>query len=148
MSLAATRAYRAGIHSLRSAPIMRASRDELPELLGTAIRGSDWGELRSIVVSMPAGTDARPLFKGLPDDRCPAPHWGYVIKGQIRIIYADREEELRAGDLYYLPPGHTAVVEEDFESVEFSPAAAMEQVLDVVKRNAASTQAAPARTIY
>jgi hypothetical protein len=23
---------------------MRASRDELPELLGAAIRGSDWGE--------------------------------------------------------------------------------------------------------
>src|SRR5437867_116905 len=96
---------------------MRASRDELPELLGAAIRGSDCGDLRSTVVSMPAGTDAKPLFKGIPDDRCPAPHWGYVIKGQIRIIYAEREEVLRTGDLYYLPSGHTAVVEEDFESV-------------------------------
>ena len=75
---------------------MRASRDELPELFGPAIRGADWGDLRTTVVSMPAGTDARPLFKGLPDDRCPAPHWGYVIKGRIRIIYADREEVLRA----------------------------------------------------
>ena len=121
---------------------MRASRHELPELLGAAIRGSDWGDLRSTVVSMPAGTDARPLFKGLPDDRCPAPHWGYVIKGQIRIIYADREEVLRAGDLYYLPPGHTAVVEEDFESVEFSNPVAHEQVLDVIKRNAAIAQTA------
>ena len=119
---------------------MRASRDELPELLGAAIRGSDWGDLRATVVAMPAGTDARPLFKGLPDDRCPAPHWGYVIKGQIRIIYADREEVLRAGDLYYLPPGHTAVVEEDFESVEFSNSVAHEQVLDVIKRNAAIAQ--------
>jgi hypothetical protein len=123
---------------------MRASRDELPELFGAAIRGSDWGDLRSTVVSMPAGTDARPLFKGLPDDRCPAPHWGYVIKGQIRIIYADREEVLRAGDLYYLPSGHTAVVEEDYESVEFSPPAAYEQVLDVIKRNAAKAQTASA----
>jgi hypothetical protein len=69
---------------------------------------------------MPAGTDARPLFKGLPDDRCSAPHWGYVTKGQIRIIYADREEVLRGADLYHLPPGHTAVVEEDYESVESS----------------------------
>ena len=121
---------------------MRASRDELPELLGAAIRGSDWGDLRSAVVSMPAGTDARPLFKGLPDDRCPAPHWGYVIKGQLRVIYADREEVLRTGDLYYLPPGHTAVVEEDFESVEFSNPVAHEQVLDVIKRNAAIAQTA------
>src|SRR5688572_28081248 len=122
---------------------MRASRDELPELLGPAIRGSDWGDLRSTVISMPAGTDARPLFKDLPEDRCPAPHWGYVIKGQIRIIYADRAEVLRDGDLYYLPPDHTGVVEEDFESVEFSPPAAHEQVLDVIKRNAASALAAP-----
>ena len=123
---------------------MRASRDELPELLGAAIRGSDWGDLRATVVSMPAGTDARPLFKGLPDDRCPAPHWGYVIKGQLRVIYADREEVLRTGDLYYLPPGHTAVVEEDFESVEFSNPVAHEQVLDVIKRNAAIAQTASA----
>ena len=121
---------------------MRASRDELPELLGAAIRGSDWGDLRSAFVSMPAGTDARPLFKGLPDDRCPAPHWGYVIKGQLRVIYADREEVLRAGDLYYLPPGHAAIVEEEFEAVEFSNPVAHEQVLDVVRRNAAMAQTA------
>src|SRR6201993_2595034 len=121
---------------------MRASRDELPELLGVAIRGCDWGDLRATGVSMPGGTDARPLFKGLPDDRCPAPHWGYVIKGQIRIIYAERDEVLRTGDLYYLPSGHTAIVEEDFESVEFSAPAAHEQVLDVIKRNAAMAQTA------
>jgi hypothetical protein len=121
---------------------MRASRDELPELLGAAIRGGDWGDLRSAIVALPAGTDATPLFKGLPDDRCPAPHWGYVIKGQLRVIYADHQEVLRAGDLYYLPSGHTAVVEEDYEAAEFSPPAAHEQVLDVIKRNAAMAQTA------
>ena len=26
--------------------------------------------------------DATPFMKGLPDDRCRCPHWGYVIKGQ------------------------------------------------------------------
>jgi hypothetical protein len=116
---------------------MRASRDELPELLGAAIRGSDWGDLRSAFVALPTGTDVTPLVKGLPDDRCSAPHWGYVIKGQVRVIYADHQEVLRAGDLYYLPSGHTAIVEEDYEAVEFSPPAAHEQVLDVIKRNAA-----------
>jgi len=119
---------------------MRASSDELPELLGPAIRGSDWGDLRSAIVALPAGTDVAPLMKGLPNDSCPCPHWGYVIKGQLRVIYADREEVIRAGDLYYMPPGHTAVVEEDYEAVEFSPPAGHEQVLDVVKRNAASSQ--------
>ncbi len=48
------------------------------------------------------------------------------------------------GDLYYLPPGHTGVVEEDFECIEFSPPAAHEQVLDVVKRNATMAQTASA----
>jgi hypothetical protein len=44
---------------------------------------------------------------------------GLCHQSQIRIVYSDREEVLRTGDLYYLPSGHTAIVEEDFESVEF-----------------------------
>ncbi len=121
---------------------MRASRDELPELLGAAIRGTDWGDLRSAIVSLPAGTDVAPLLKGLPDDLCPCPHWGYVVKGRLRVIYAHRQEVLRAGDVYYMPPGHSAVVEEDYEGIEFSPSAGHEQVLDVIKRNAAMAQTA------
>ena len=27
--------------------------------------------------------DATPLMKGLPDDRCQCPHWGYVIAGRV-----------------------------------------------------------------
>jgi hypothetical protein len=27
--------------------------------------------------------DATPFMKGLPDDRCQCPHWGYVIKGKM-----------------------------------------------------------------
>jgi hypothetical protein len=46
------------------------------------------------------------------------------------------EAVLDAGDLYFQPPGHTAIVDEDYEAVEFSPPAAHEQVLDVIKRNA------------
>jgi EutQ-like cupin domain len=123
---------------------MRASRDELPELMGATIRASDWGEMRLIAMSLPAGTDLGPLLKGLPNDLCPCPHWGYVIKGQMRVSYTDKEETIRAGDLFYLPPGHTGVVEADFEAVEFSPPAAHDPVLDVVRRNAAVAQAAPA----
>jgi len=56
----------------------------------------------------------------------------------MRVTYADREEVVRAGDLYYLPPGHTGLVEEDFECVEFSRPAEHEPVFDVVKQNAAA----------
>jgi hypothetical protein len=123
---------------------MRASRNELPQVLGDAARATDWGDLRAIALSFPAGTDLAPLLKGLPNDLCSCPHWGYVIKGRMRVSYAESQEVLRAGDLYYLPPGHTGVVEEDFECIEFSPPAANEQVLDIVKRNAAMAQPAPA----
>ena len=33
--------------------------------------------------------DATPFMKGLPDDRCQCPHWGYVIKGKMTARYAD-----------------------------------------------------------
>jgi hypothetical protein len=123
---------------------MRASRDELAELMGAAIRAADWGDLRAIALSLPAGTDLAPLLKGLPDDLCSCPHWGYVVKGRMRVSSTNGDEDLRAGDLYFLPPGHTGVVEEDFECIEFSPPAAHEQVLDVVKRNAATVQTSSA----
>ena len=29
-----------------------------------------------------ADADIAPLFRGLPDDRCQCPHWGYVVKGK------------------------------------------------------------------
>ncbi len=31
------------------------------------------------------------------------------------------EEEVTAGDVYYFPPNHTAVIKEDIAMVEFSP---------------------------
>ena len=39
----------------------------------------------SCLISVPAGTDFGPLLKGLPNDRCPCPHWGYVLKGRLRV---------------------------------------------------------------
>lgn len=67
-----------------------------------------------------AGMDATDLFKGLPDDACQAEHWGYLFKGLLKIKYADREELIRPGQAYYLPPGHVPVVLEDAELIEFS----------------------------
>jgi hypothetical protein len=71
--------------------------------------------------TFPAGLDTAPIFKGLPDDRCQCPHWGYVLKGRMRIRYPDREEVIEAGDAYYLEPGHLPLIEEDTEVLEFSP---------------------------
>ena len=85
--------------------------------------------------TLPAGLDCAPLFKGLPDDLCQSPHWGYVLKGRIRVKYADREEIINTGDVYYLPPGHVPVIEEDSELVEFSPKDEYQKTMEVAMRN-------------
>ena len=73
-----------------------------------------------MIISLPAGTDLAPALKGLPNDLCPCPHWGYILTGRIRVTYAYSVEILKAGDLFYLPPGHTPLGEEDVEFIEFS----------------------------
>jgi hypothetical protein len=82
--------------------------------------------------------DATPLFKGLPDDRCQSPHWGYVIAGRITFKYADRDEVYEAGDAYYAPPGHIPVIAAGTEVVEFSPTDAYRATMAVAEKNLAA----------
>ena len=69
-----------------------------------------------------AGADATEVFKGLPDDACQSPHWGYVLSGAMKVKVKGGVEDYRAGEAYYLAPGHVPFFEEDCELVEFSPA--------------------------
>src|SRR5438046_1946192 len=86
--------------------------------------------------------DTTPLFKGLPDDRCQSPHWGYVVSGKITFRFADRDEIYETGDAYYAPPGHIPLIEAGSEIVEFSPADAYAQTMSVVEQNLAALQSA------
>ena len=86
--------------------------------------------------------DATPLFRGLPDDRCQSPHWGYVVSGRVTFRFADRDEVYKAGDAYYAPPGHVPVIEAGTEIIEFSPTGAYEETMAVVAQNLASLQEA------
>jgi hypothetical protein len=90
--------------------------------------------------SFKADMDPAPFFKGLPDDRCQCPHWGYVVKGKITFRFADREETYEAGDAYYAPPGHTPVVFEGNEIVEFSPTDELAKTMEVLNRNMAAME--------
>lgn len=81
-----------------------------------------WGGMTVDINNAPAGTDFTPLLKGLEDDLCQVPHWGYVVKGSIRIIFGDGSEAVfKEGEAFYMKAGHTGVVLEDLLLVSFSP---------------------------
>ena len=90
-----------------------------------------------------ANGDLADLFRGLPDDRCQLPRWGYVIEGRVAFRLADREETYEAGDAYYVPPGHTPVHYAGGEVVEFSPTDALGREMPVVIGNLRAAGTAP-----
>jgi hypothetical protein len=86
--------------------------------------------------------DATPLLKGLPDDRCQCPHWGYVINGRITFRFADHEEVVEAGDAFYLSPGHVPVSHEPgTEIVQFSPTDQLRETEAAMMKNMEAMQA-------
>lgn len=122
---------------------MRGSQKDLPLAFdGDGVRSQqiEWGEMNVALESFPAGLDTAPIFKGLPDDRCQCPHWGYVLTGRMRIRYADHDEVISAGDAYYLAPGHLPFFEENTQVIEFSPRGEYQQTMEVAARNIAAMQ--------
>lgn len=101
-------------------------------------RQSNLGNMDVTYSELPKGTDFSPLLKGLPNDSCRCPHWGYILQGAFRIIYDNGSEDLlEAGDVYYVPAGHTAIVEEDMKCIMFSPDKDHGEVLDHAMKNMA-----------
>jgi hypothetical protein len=102
------------------------SQDQVPiefEADVAQTRAIEHGGMTIAFERLSAGVETAPLFKGLPDDACQSPHWGYLISGRLRVLATDgSEEDIAAGQAYYLPAGHNVVVEEDALVLEFSPA--------------------------
>jgi hypothetical protein len=105
---------------------------DLPVIEGRYVELDDW---TVAFETFPNGSDPAPLFKGLPDDRCQCPHWGYVVRGELRVDYPDHSETLRAGDAYYMRPGHLTVLTDGTEVVEFSPTIELQKTMAVVGAN-------------
>ena len=83
---------------------------------------SGYGTMSGEYFSLGAGTDIAHLLQGLQDDRCQAPHWGYLLQGELHVSYTDgHEETVRGGDLFHWPPGHSVRAGADSEVVLFSP---------------------------
>jgi hypothetical protein len=93
-------------------------------------------------VSFREDIDATPLLKGLPDDRCQCPHWGYLTKGRVTFRYGDRDEVFEAGDAFYTPPGHIPVQHAPgSEMVLFSPAEELKATDEAMMKNMQAMQA-------
>ena len=65
---------------------------------GVDFRTKPLGELTLSWVKLDEGVDLSGATVGLPDDLCPCPHWGYVIKGMVRM-----KTNGMARDLSFLP---------------------------------------------
>ena len=90
-----------------------------------------FGAIGGEYFSLAAGTDIAPLLEGLAHDACQAPHWGYVISGELVVDYTDgTEDACSGGDIFYWPPGHSVRVDGDAEVILFSPQTEHTQVLD------------------
>ena len=117
----------------------------------TATQGGDYGpvvdrneELEGYRISFTTfkeDVDGTPLLKGLPDDRCQCPHWGYVLAGSLTFRFPDRDEVFEAGDAFYTPPGHVPVRHEPgTEIVMFSPAHELRETEAVMMKNMQAMQ--------
>jgi hypothetical protein len=100
---------------------------------------SGFGKFVGEYFSLKAGTDITPLLKGLEDDLCQAPHWGYMIQGEVVVTYkGGASETVNGGELFHWPPGHTVRVEQDAELVFFSPQHEHVQVVEHLSKQLAS----------
>lgn len=121
---------------------MRLNKEDMPVVMegpGTKLCAKEgFGKMTAGYNVMPKGTDFTPLLQGLKNDSCHCPHWGYVLEGAMKVIYDDgKEETIKKGDVYYLPAGHTAIVQEDIRLVDFNPAHEFKEVMEHVGKKMA-----------
>jgi len=128
---------------LKEAIMPCAGRDDLPEqeiAPGYSSRFADWGGMTVGFEFAPAGMDATTMLDGLPDGRCQARHWGFLISGRVVVDYGDRQEEIVGGQAYFIEAGHRISFPEDSEAVEFTPTTELERTFEVLRRNAAAAR--------
>jgi hypothetical protein len=122
---------------------MRGSREDLPATMESdqvIVQEAEWADIHVGFETYNEEFDLAPLPRGLPDDMCQCPHYGYVLKGRMRVRYADREEVFEAGDAYYIGPGHSPIMEAGTEIVEFSPQDEYRKTMEVAEGNLAAMQ--------
>ncbi|HXH83039.1 MAG TPA: hypothetical protein VNN07_08940 [Candidatus Tectomicrobia bacterium] len=112
--------------------MVKLRREDVPVAIednGVELRMRPEGGMTVAFVRLPRGANLQPALRGLPDDLCPCPHWGYVLKGRVRMHGRDGATEYAAGEAFYWAPGHAPEALEDSEYVDVSPTAEFAEVI-------------------
>ncbi len=96
---------------------------------GVELRKMSAGDMTVAFLQARKGTDLRAALHGLPDNLCQCPHWGYILKGKVRMHTKDKPVDFEAGQPFYWAPGHAPEMLEDTEYVDFSPSHEFEEVI-------------------
>lgn len=96
---------------------------------GVDLRTKEVGGMTAGWIKLDKGVDLSAATKGLQDDLCQCPHWGFLIKGRLRMKEKDGTSEYGAGEAFYWAPGHAPEALEDSEYIDFSPTQDFEKVL-------------------
>jgi mannose-6-phosphate isomerase-like protein (cupin superfamily) len=101
--------------------VSRETASEVREMGPVTDRREEMNGYTVEFVSFAADADLDGPLQALPGGMCQCPHWGYVIAGRMRFVFADHEEVYEAGDAFYQPPGHRPYVDAGTELLQFSP---------------------------
>jgi hypothetical protein len=117
---------------------MRAvSREDAPVAIegdGVELRTYELGGgMTTAFMRVPKGADFRPALVGLAGDLCQCPHWGYLLKGRLKMHTANGDQVYEAGQSFYWAPGHAPEALEDTEYVDFSPTDEFNHVIDHIR---------------
>lgn len=112
--------------------MLGVKREQVPAAIqseAAELRKQSLGPMTVGFVTAKKGADLRPAVKGLPDDLCQCPHWGYVLKGKVRMHMKTGHQDYEAGQAFYWGPGHAPEMLEDTEYVDFSPTQEFDEVI-------------------
>ncbi len=65
--------------------------------------------------------EARPMLPDPTVEWCPATHFGYLQKGEMKVKFNDGSEQVvKEGESYLVGPGHLPQIDKDTIMIEFS----------------------------
>jgi hypothetical protein len=114
---------------------MRQAMEDLPVALEEPsyrmLSAGSWGGMVVEYLESIERLDFSPWFQGLPEDMCPCPHWGYMLKGACHMEYGDGSTEVvQEGDVFYMPEMHTGWMEAGSAMFLVSPEAESKLIED------------------